>query len=62
MENSKVDQTITRNEIGTIAHFVAQKYISLEYGSPRVITQKYIDAYLEAKQAIVDHNANLNHE
>lgn len=41
MENSKVDQTITRNEIETIAHFVAQKYISLEYGSPRVITQKY---------------------
>lgn len=49
MENSKVDRTITRNEIETIAHFVAQKYISLEYGSPRVITQKYIDAYLEAK-------------
>ena len=29
MENSKVDQTITRNEIEIIAPFVAQKYISL---------------------------------
>lgn len=60
MNKNKFDEIITRNEIEQIAHFIAQKCVSLEAGTPKSITQKYIDAYLEAKQTIVDHNINVD--